>query len=104
MENFVNGNEENFKELISSPKLTIVDFWADWCGPCKKVAPILEEISQEFGLTVAKLDVDANPIMAGEYKVVSIPTMILFENGIPMKTIIGAKPKHLMLKELEEWL
>jgi len=100
----MNITDSDFEKTIKENDLVLVDFWADWCGPCKRVAPILEEISQEFGLTIAKLDVDTNPIMAGEYKVVSIPTMILFENGIPIKTIVGAKPKHLMLKELEEWL
>lgn len=100
----MNITDNDFEKTIKENDLVLVDFWADWCGPCKKVSPILDEISEEFGLTIAKLDVDANPLKSSEYKVGSIPTMILFENGIPIKTIVGAKPKHLMLKELEEWL
>lgn len=96
--------DKNFQETLDSNNLILIDFWADWCGPCKKVAPILDEISDEHNLPVGKLNVDENPEKTSEYSVSSIPTMVLFKGGIPVKTIVGAKPKHLMLKELEEWL
>ena len=96
--------DSTFDEVINSNNIVLVDFWADWCGPCKKVSPILDEISTEFNLAVAKLNIDENLIKPIEFSVSSIPTMILFENGIPIKTIIGAKPKHVMIKELEGWI
>ena len=96
--------DNSFEEVIKSKGLVLVDFWAEWCGPCKKVSPILDEISEEHGILVGKLNIDENPVKTSEYSVHSIPTMVLFEDGIPMKTIIGAKPKHMMLKELEQWI
>ena len=96
--------DKTLDEVIKSNPIVLVDFWAEWCGPCKKISPILDEISNEFNLPLAKLNVDENPIKSKEFSVSSIPTMILFENGVPIKTIIGAKPKHLLVKELEEWI
>lgn len=96
--------DKNFQETLDSNDLILIDFWADWCGPCKKVAPILDEISEEYNLPVGKLNVDENTQKTIEYSVSSIPTMVLFKGGEPVKTIIGAKPKHLMIKEIEEWL
>jgi thioredoxin 1 len=96
--------DNNFDEVISSNDLVLVDFWADWCGPCKMLSPILDEIANERGILVGKLNVDENPVKMEEYSVHSIPTMVLFKSGQPVKTIIGAKPKHLLLKELEEWI
>jgi thioredoxin 1 len=96
--------DNNFDEVIGSSDLVLVDFWADWCGPCKMLSPILDEIANERGILVGKLNVDENPIKMEEYSVHSIPTMVLFKSGQPVKTIIGAKPKHLLLKELEEWI
>jgi thioredoxin 1 len=95
--------DENFDEAIKSNGLILVDFWAEWCGPCKKVSPILDEISKEHGILVGKLNIDENPVKPVEYSVSSIPTMVLFEDGVVIKTIIGAKPKHKMLEELSEW-
>ena len=96
--------DESFEEVIKSNGLVLVDFWAEWCGPCKKVSPILDEISKEHGILVGKLNIDENPLKPVEYSVSSIPTMVLFEDGVVMKTIIGAKPKHKMLEELSEWI
>jgi thioredoxin 1 len=95
--------DENFEQVIKSNGLVLVDFWAEWCGPCKKVSPILDEISKEHGILVGKLNIDENPIKTVEFSVSSIPTMVLFEDGVVIKTIIGARPKHKMLEELSPW-
>jgi thioredoxin 1 len=96
--------DNNFNQSVSENSLILVDFWAEWCGPCKMLSPILDEISNETGLLVGKLNVDENQEKTLEYGVSSIPTMVLFKDGIPVHTIIGAKPKHKILKELAEWL
>ena len=96
--------DNNFKETLEGNRLILVDFWAEWCGPCKKVSPILDEISNDTGLLVGKLNVDENPKKSLEFSVSSIPTMVLFKDGQPVKTIVGAKPKHVLLKELSEWI
>ena len=95
--------DESFDEVIKSNGLVLIDFWAEWCGPCKRVSPILDEISKEHGILVGKLNIDENPLKPVEFSVSSIPTMVLFEDGVVVKTIIGAKPKHKMLEELSEW-
>ena len=95
--------DESFDEAIRSNGLILIDFWAEWCGPCKRVSPILDEISKEHGILVGKLNIDENPLKPLEFSVSSIPTMVLFEDGVVVKTIIGAKPKHKMLEELSEW-
>lgn len=93
-------------DVLTSNTPVLVDFWAAWCGPCKMVAPVLEEIASEKAgeLTVAKLDVDANPTTARDFQVVSIPTMILFKDGAPVKRIVGAKGKAALLRELGDAL
>ena len=95
--------DESFDEVVKSNGLILIDFWAEWCGPCKRVSPILDEISKEHGILVGKLNIDDNPLKPLEFSVSSIPTMVLFEDGVVVKTIIGAKPKHKMLEELSEW-
>jgi thioredoxin 1 len=96
--------DESFDSVLKNHKLVLIDFWAPWCGPCRKVSPILDEISNECGLWVGKLNVDENPVKSAEYSVTSIPYMVLFKSGKPVKTITGAKPKHVMLEELSEWI
>jgi len=94
------------EEVLNSDKPVLVDFWATWCGPCRMVAPVLEEIAGEHPdkITVAKLDVDANPTVARDYQVLSIPTLILFKGGEPVKQIVGAKPKAALLADLSDYL
>lgn len=96
--------DSNFDEFVSENHLVLVDFWAEWCAPCRKVSPILDEISNETGLLVGKLNIDENPEKTDKYSVHSVPTMVLFKDGILVHTVIGAKPKHLLMKELSEWI
>ena len=96
--------DSNFDEVVAQAPLILIDFWAEWCGPCKKMLPILEEISSEKKVLVGKLNVDENQLKSDSFSITSIPTMILFKNGDPVHTIIGAKPKHLIMKEIEQWI
>ena len=103
MSDLTNVTDNNFQaEVLEGDKPTLVDFWAPWCGPCRVVAPVLEEIAeQRDDLRIVKLNVDENQQTAAQFGVLSIPTMILFKNGAPAKTIIGAYPKKKLEAELE---
>jgi len=97
-------NKDNFDSVTLVNQTMIVDFWAQWCKPCKQVEPILEEISKEYNILVGKLNVDDFPEISQKYQISSIPTIIVFENGTRVKQITGALPKHKLVKELDGWL
>ena len=99
--------DDNFElEVLGADKPVLVDFWAPWCGPCRAVAPVLEEIAKSHGdkVEIVKLNTDENPAVTGKLGITSIPTMHLYKNGEIVKTIVGAMPKPKLLRELEPFL
>jgi thioredoxin 1 len=99
--------DKDFTEVVlQHDKPVVVDFWAEWCGPCRLVAPVLEEIAEKHGdkITVVKLNVDENPETAAAYRVTSIPTLNVYSHGEVVKQVIGAQPKARLLGHLEEFI
>jgi len=100
-------DQNNFKsEVLQSSTPVLVDFWAEWCGPCKMLSPIIDQIAGELGgkMKVAKLNVDEAPDLAGQYNVMSIPTLLIFKNGEPVDQIVGAMPKDRLLAKINPHL
>ncbi len=93
----IKTTSKNFEEVISSNSIVIVDFYANWCGPCKLIAPHLEDISKEKGITIAKIDCDEEMALANKFSIVSIPTLIIFKNGQQVNKVIGYRTKDELL-------
>lgn len=105
-EHMQNLTDATFAEAINSGQPVLVDFWAEWCGPCKAIAPVLDAIAGEYPgkITIAKLNIDDNPQSTAKSDVMSIPTMIVFKDGVEQKRIVGARRKDDMVKELADFI
>jgi len=102
----ISVDEGEFEEVIRKHPLVLVDFWASWCGPCMMIAPIIEELAREYAgkVVFAKVDVDRNRGLAMKFRIMSIPTLILFKNGKPVEVMIGAQPKPVIEEMIRQYL
>lgn len=104
-DNTLTATDATFADIVNGEKPVLVDFWAEWCGPCRMVAPILEEMASEHDtISIAKLNVDENPQVAMQHDVMSIPTLIVFKDGVEKKRLVGARSKAALLDELTEFI
>ncbi len=100
-------NAQNFADTVKNNDVVVVDFWAPWCGPCRMIAPIIEELSEEYkekGVVVGKVNTDEAPEIAGQFGIRSIPTVIFFKNGEAVDAMIGAAPKQMYVEKIEALL
>ena len=100
-------NDSNFQtDVIESDKLTVVDFWAEWCGPCRAIGPVIEELSKEYDgkVNIGKLNVDVNPQVSTNYGITSIPAILFIKNGQVVDKLVGAQPKGNFVKKIEAYL
>lgn len=104
MNNYDQGNFQ--EEVIKSSMPVLVDFWAPWCGPCRMVAPVVEEVAEEYKekIKVGKVNVDENPELASEYGIMSIPSLLLFVKGFPVSKLVGFQPKKALVAEINKHL
>ena len=104
--NVVTVTDSNFGEVTGGAGLTMVDFWATWCGPCRMIAPIVEQLAESYAgqITVGKLDVDANPRVAAQYGVRSIPTILFLKEGKEVDTVVGAVPRPALESKIQQHL
>ncbi|MCF2639034.1 thioredoxin [uncultured Fusobacterium sp.] len=101
MSGLINLNEITFQEKVIEGKgKVIVDFWAEWCGPCKLLSPILEEVSNILDMKIYKVNVDENPSLAGQFGIKSIPTIVIFDDGVRVKEVVGLRPKEEIIEKL----